>query len=117
MANTRANANSTLQIMGGKAQVKAYPLTEDELTTLAVVQGGASLFFTIAGVCLGFWLNVSQQLAFTSKDTSAAVVTQWRTLMGVSGWLAFFALMIAAALSVFNHSRVRKIKKRTIHDC
>lgn len=117
MANTNPTGRtaSTIKIRGGISEVKAYALTEDEISTLGVIQGGATLCFTAFGACAGFWINVCQQMAFAGRDTSAVVLAQWGILRNGSFWIGVAAAMIGFALSYYNGRRIHKIKARTTH--
>ncbi len=111
----RPSRASTLPIRGGKREVKAYALTEDELTTLGAIQGLAALFFSLAGTSFGVWLSIRLQLSFVSAQTDAKTMGYWQGLQGATKWVAIACASIGFALFLFNYSRVRKIKKGTIH--
>jgi hypothetical protein len=95
--------------------VKAYALTEDELTTLGAIQGLAALFFSLGGTSFGIWLSIKLQLSFAPSATDPAAMGYWQGLQGATKWVAIGCVALGIGLFVFNYWRVRKIKKGTIH--
>lgn len=94
--------------------MKAYALTEDELTTLGAIQGLAALFFSLAGIACGIWLSIKLQLAFAGNVTPETL-GYWEGLKTAAGWIAIGCAALGFVLFGFNGFRVRKIKKGTVH--
>lgn len=111
----RPSRGSTLPIRGGKREVKAYALTEDELTTLGAIQGLSALFFTFAGACGGFWLSVKQQLEFAGAGVAPHTIAYWGGLQEAAKYGAILCAVIGLGLFIFNGWRVRRIKRSTVH--
>jgi hypothetical protein len=111
----RASRGSTLPIRGGKREVKAYALTEDELTTLGAIQGLAALFFSLGGTSFGIWLSIKLQLAFIPAQADERTKGYWEGLQSATKWVAIACAALGIGLFVFNYFRVRKIKKGTVH--
>lgn len=111
----RGRRSSTLPIRGGTREVKAYAVTEDELSTLGALQGLAALFFTLGGTSFGFWFSVKLQIAFASAQTDPQTMGYWKGIK--SATLSVTVLMVALGLLIFffNGWRVYKIRKGTSH--
>lgn len=109
----RSARGSTLPIRGGKREVKAYAVTEDELSTLGALQVLAALFFSLAGLFFGLWFDISLQVAFAEKHDAA--VHYWKGLQSAALIGAILFAVIGVGIFLFNGSRVRKIKKATTH--
>jgi hypothetical protein len=95
--------------------VKAYALTEDELTTLGAIQGLSALFFTFAGAGGGFWLSVKQQLAFADAEIAPKTMAYWGGLQEAAKYGAILCALLGLGLFLFNGWRVRRIKRSTVH--
>lgn len=106
---------STYIVHGGRREVKAYPLTEDDLTRLGLVQGGATFFISLAGVLLGFWLNITQSIAFSSS-TPQAIITFWDGLRIASLVTALVSALLGGLLAYSGWSTIGRIKNETTHD-
>src|SRR5215210_7805267 len=55
----------------GRRPMKEYPLTESDLFSLGLLQGGSSLTLAASGACLGAWTSIKQAVQFAGKDISA----------------------------------------------
>lgn len=120
MANTNSNPRNrakagTLTVTGGRREMKGYTVSEDELGSLALLQGGSTLSFAAASALSGFWISVTQNVAF-ADHVPAAVQSYWEGLATAAliASIAFAAL--GSFLVVRGYIRVSRIKKGTIHD-
>ena len=96
--------------------MKAYPLTELELTTLGVIQGASALFFALGGACTGFWVSIKQSIAFADKGTPEKVLSYWQGLETAALITAAGLMALGVAAFWFSSWKVKQIKRETGHD-
>ena len=119
MANTnqvanRANKSSTFTAMGGRRAVKAYPVTESELSNMFLLQAGSTVCFSLATFFAGIWLNVAQGLALAS-GVPAAKIAFWSGLEIAFGAGTILFAVIGFCLVCFGRHKVSQIKGETTH--
>lgn len=96
--------------------MKEYPLSDADLTSLALLQGGSSFFFTLAGASGGFWLSVSQAIDFAEKSTRKDIVGYWQGLQTASVVIGVLSVLVAAVLFYAKGQTVKNIKDNTTHE-
>ena len=102
-------------VHGGRREVNAYPLTENDLTQLGLVQGGATFAISFAVGLLGFWLNITQSMAF-APGTPEKIIAFWDGLrLAALIGSGVFALL-GAFLIYLGWSTIGRIKRETKHD-
>lgn len=110
-----ARRGSTYVAKGGRRSVKAYPVTESELSNLGLLQAGSTACFSLATFLIGIWLNVAQGIALQTgaPATEVAYWTALRIAFLIGGLL--FAV-VGLGLVVFGQHKIRQIKNETAHD-
>ena len=106
----------TLTVQGGRRELKGYTVTEDELISLGLVQGGTSVAFALAGACFGFWLSVQQGVELAGIDAPTTAIAKWEAFGVVAFWCSVGLAAVGLGFLMFSGWRVRKIKRKTIHD-
>jgi hypothetical protein len=111
MANTRG---STLPVRGGKREMKAYAVTEDELENLGLISIGSTFTFSLASFLGAFFLSVRTSIAFAS-DVKPEVLSYWQGVSTAAAIGAAVLLVVGVILLVWGHSKIGRIKKGTDH--
>jgi hypothetical protein len=102
-------------VMGGTRTEKGFPLTEDELWSLAQTGAGAALSFSAAGASLQYYLDVSLNLAL-AQGVPERILEHYETNRHWSVWLAVGFAALGVLLFYVGGSRVRRIIRATKHD-
>lgn len=95
--------------------MKMYSLTEGELGELSLLQGGATICFSLASAAFGFWLSVTQAIAF-SENLSEVVLATWKTWKAASLIVAVSLAVGGALFRWRGHCRLDRIKAEMDHD-
>lgn len=89
--------------------MKEYPLTDSDLHDLRNVGAGATVFFSLGSLCLGFWANLYATITYSSGLPDALVTAgAARQEDALVGAILFYA--IGAVLTVMGYTRVADIK-------
>jgi hypothetical protein len=110
----RPKHGSTIPIVGGEREVKAYPVTEDELSSLGLLQATTTAVFSLSSGLGGFWISIKQNLAFADK-VDPSIRSYWEAMGFAAGCVAIFLFVVGGALIYLNFTKVGKIKKGTKH--
>lgn len=100
---------------GGVRTMKMYSLIEGELGELSALRWGATIAFSTATACLGFWISVTQAIDF-SEQLSPVVKATWETWKSASLVASMIAAFVGAALILRGHTRLDTIKAEMEHD-
>lgn len=111
MANTRG---STLPVRGGKREMKAYAVTEDELESLGLISLVSTFCFSVMSFLAAFVLSVRTSIAFAT-GVEKEVLSYWQGVSTTAGVGAALLLIIGVAMLIRGHSKIAKIKKGTTH--
>lgn len=111
----RNNKGSAITIKGGRRNVKAYPLTEEELNQLGFLQTSATFLYSLAGTAFGLWVNITQSIEF-SKDTPNNVLSHWSSLKLAALVSAVILFFIATVIVIRRRGMLGRIKNETTHD-
>jgi hypothetical protein len=111
-AGRARRATTNIRPNVGKREVKEYPLTESDIENLGLTKGGATFFFSVGSLLLGFVLN-------RIKDASS-----WDAFAnGMSSPVSAFAVgaaavcyLVGAYLWFRNGSTIRRIKQEMKFD-
>jgi hypothetical protein len=104
-------SGSHFDIVYGTTTVKAYPLTEDDLDHLTLLDGAAAFSFSVASGALTYVLTTGQNLALSSAP--AQKLEFWKGTQLVSAVFGFIFLFATIALICARMNRVSGIKNRT----
>lgn len=112
----RKQKRTSLDRIPGRRPMKEYPLTEDDLDTIGLLQGSATIAFGAAGTCFGLFLSVRMAIDFAGSGISQRTMGWWAGL--AFGALAAAILLAAAGffLRYKGRTRINRIKQDTIHD-
>lgn len=112
----RKPKRTSLDRIPGRRPMREYPLTEDDLDTIGLLQGAAAISFGASGTCFGLFLSVRMAVDFAGNGVSATKISWW-------AGLSAGALIVAAALFVAGwllrgqgKTRINRIKQETVHD-
>lgn len=94
--------------------MKAYPITEDELETLGLLQAGSTASFSLASFLGSFCLSVKQGIAFADKSKPSAQ-QWWDGIATGAGWFALALALLGAYLIWRGRTKIGKLKKDTSH--
>ena len=89
--------------------MKEYPLTDSDLHDLRNIGAGATLFFALGSLCLGFWSNLYATLTF-SADLPKQLLTVGTARQQDAMYAAIFCYAIAILLTVMGYTRISDIK-------
>jgi hypothetical protein len=95
--------------------MKEYPLTKRDLWSLGGLQLGTAVFFSLAGTCLGFWINVRETVAFADK-VDPRVLGQWEGYGSAALVGAITTFLIGVTLLILSGIEVTTIIKETEHE-
>jgi hypothetical protein len=111
----RRNKNPAITIRGGRMEIRAYGVTEDQLERLGAVQLSTTLCFSFSSAFLTFAIGVWQDVVFSGDPTDPAQ-SWWEGL--ATGALAFSAILAALGAWQFIKGRtaIGSIKRNTIHE-
>ena len=107
---------TSLDRIPGRRPMKEYPLTEDDLDTIGLLQGSAAVAFGAAGTCLGLFLSIRMAIDFAGDGVAPTKVAWWAGL-GIGALVVAVALFAAGLM--FRHqgkTRVNSIKEHTTHE-
>lgn len=110
----KLRSNSVLPIRGGKREMKAYAVTEEELENLGLLSIGASVSFSVASFLTAFCLSVWASISFSS-DVPAEITAWWQGIATAAGGVAFALFLVGGFLLYRGHSKIGKIKNDTEH--
>jgi hypothetical protein len=111
-AHAPAVGGSSFAIQYELRRVKAYPITENELSELGTLGGFAGLFFSLASAFVGFGGNIFLDLYLSPPPSEIS-----------AGWkIGMFAVFLTAAIFVIlgailvwkRHTKIDKIKRECI---
>ncbi|MFN0191077.1 MAG: hypothetical protein ACKVP5_03750 [Aestuariivirga sp.] len=110
-----AGAGSLFDVDYGTQEMKAYPLTEEQIESLSHLGLLATACFSVAAGIFGFSLDLHKDLALTAGADEAAVA-YWSAVR-TGGFIAAFVLA-GAGLGFFlkGRSKIKAIKSRTRFD-
>jgi hypothetical protein len=108
-------AGSTQNLQYGRADVKVYPINEDQLVQLGTFRGLASVCLTLAGAAFGFGLNVYKDLQIQGQ-VPTDVLAYWGAVRDLSFCASIALLIVAIILFGFGHHRLAQIKGNTKFD-
>ena len=111
----RRSSGSGFDRKSGRRPLKEYPLTKGEMETLAGIGILATLCFSGAAACFGFWVNVSMSIAM-SGQLSSAVKAVWDTYKDIAFYTCPILLLMGCGFLYLGSTRIRKIEKETVHD-
>src|SRR5262249_6022921 len=80
---TSGGGGSTQTPRYGRADVRVYPINEDQLAQLGTLRGLAGVCFTLAGAAFGFALNVYKDLQIQGQ-VPPDVLAYWSAIRDVS---------------------------------
>lgn len=106
---------STLSISYGKRNLKAYPITEAELSRLSGIGYWATACFSISGFLGGFSLDLFKDLALVG-GVAAAPAKLWGYIQNLSAVLAVIFLLLGIGLFFLRKKSIDEIKKQTEFD-
>lgn len=89
-----------------------YPVTKDELFSFGTLGLGATLFFSAASGLIGYYVNVSLGLAFSS-GLPAGISEFYNASRGWALGGAIVSLVIGVVISLLGIAKARRIVKRT----
>ena len=110
----RQKQASTLPVRGGKREMKAYAVTEDELENLGFISFGSTAAFSIASFLAAFFLSVRASVSLSS-GVAADVLSYWKGLSIGAGIAAVVCALIGIILVCKGRSKIRGIKETTDH--
>lgn len=95
--------------------MKTYILTEGELSELGTLRWVATAAFAISSALFGFWLSVTQGLAF-STNLAEAVKASWETWKTAAMIGAIASAAAGGWFTIRGHTRLTKIKSEMAHN-
>lgn len=104
-----------LAVKGGRREMKAYTVTEDQLENLGILQFSSTFVLSLSASLFTFWIGVHQNVAFSDGKNQAAE-RWWQGLATGALVAAILLLAVGCALIFRGKSTVGKIKRDTIHD-
>jgi hypothetical protein len=116
-ANSKSPRSTATKVRtrGGVRTMKMYSLTEGELGELSALRWGATIAFSTATACLGFWISVTQAIDF-SEQLSPVVRATWETWKLASLIASIISSVIGVGLIWRGHTRLDTIKAEMEHD-
>ena len=109
---SRGISGSTQNLVYGQADVKVYPINEDQLHYLGVTKGLSGLCFTLAAAALGFAINIYKDLQIQGQ-IPLDVVGYWTGIRNASLVAAIVLGIAGAVFYGLGFHRLRTIKKNT----
>jgi hypothetical protein len=107
------SAGSTFSMDYGRRPLKAYPVTDGELSQVFGLGNWATACFSIGAGLFGFALDVSKDLAM-SHELSEKSKIFWETV-NTGSYISFGVFfIIGISLLIMRHGKVKEIKKETI---
>jgi hypothetical protein len=110
----RRRTASTLPVRGGRREMKAFAVTEDELENLGLISLGSTASFSVASFLAAFCLSVWTSKAF-STGVSPETVAYWDGLCIAAPFATILLLILGVALICMGKGKIRKIKDGTDH--
>lgn len=96
--------------------MKAYPITENELSELQGIGVGAAASFSVGSGLIGFSINLAKDIALAGTGVPVATVGFWGKIEYGTGALGVGLLVVGVVAFFFGKSRVRAIKAETEFD-
>jgi hypothetical protein len=110
-AQAPAAGGSSFAIQYGVRRVKAYPITESELSELGTLGGFSALFFSLASALVGFGGNIFLDLFLSSAPSE--ISPGWKIgIIAVFLISAVFAIL-GAVLIWKGHTKIGKVKRES----
>lgn len=95
--------------------MKSYPVTMEELTTLAGVGIGVTISFSIAAAALSFYLNTEKDISF-STGIPEDQMSYWTAAKDFSLYGSILFAIIGLLLIIFGFLKVSRIIRSTKFD-
>ena len=111
----RKTRASRFELDYGRRALKAYPITEHELSGLAALGVFAGLAFSFASLLLGFAIDLHKDLSITADVPDSARIF-WGTLRVVAFVLAVILAAAGAYLLHRGNTKLDRIKDETEFD-
>ena len=113
----RRSTSTKVRNQGGVRTVKWYSVSQQELVSLAALQGMAALFAAVGTFFVGVWLSTKQGLEMAAPgDISAATKASWETVEVLCGIGAIGCGCLFVVFLGLNGLHVMKIHRDTHHD-
>lgn len=110
-----ATLGSVVAMDYGRRAMKAYPITEGELSTLFSIGLGAAICFAFASASLGFAVDLHKDLAF-SPDLSESIQAFWQNIQIVAWALMVVFFVAGCAFLFWGKNKLSEIKSGTTFD-
>lgn len=110
-----ASGGSTFQLVYGKRSMKAYPITREELTTLAGTGAGATFFFSLSAWIWQFFADVSKDISL-APEAPADQISYWSGLKDAALFGGIVSVVAAMFFVIFGVIKVRQILGTTSFD-
>lgn len=111
----RQRQASTLPVRGGKREMKAYAVTEEELENLGMISLGSSASFSLSTFLAAFCLSVWSGSAL-SNGVKPEVLSFWQGLSIAAAIFCAVSLFLGGFLIWRGASKITRIKDSTVHD-
>lgn len=111
----KRSTGTKIRSRGGVRTMKTYILTEDELTSLGQLRFAATAAFAVGSAALGFWLSVTQGLAFSENlaPITKATWETWKTAALIGAGASYLGGVVFVAMGF---TRLKKIKSEMQHN-
>ncbi len=114
-APQRKNRSSRFDLSYGRRNLRAYPITEHELSGLAALGVFAGMAFSIAAGLLGFAIDLHKDLSITA-DVPLKEAVFWGTIRIVAFGLAIILAISGGYLLHRGNTKLTRIKEETTFD-
>jgi len=94
--------------------MKCYPVTEDELQNLGLLQAASTASFSIGSFLAAFFLGVRSSTDL-SNGVSPDVLAYWKAMSTASGIAALVFFLIGVVAFCRGRSKIQQIKDGTDH--
>jgi hypothetical protein len=101
-----------LSVDHGRATLKGYPVTEDDLENLGWLDGAAAFAFAVATGLLSQWFDITKDIALAT-DAPAPKVAFYKGVSVMELLVGLVLLLLCIPIIWFRHSKIKKIKDRT----
>jgi hypothetical protein len=111
---TSAAGGSSFAFQYGKRHVKAYPITESELSEIGTLRGLSTFCFSVSSALLGFGGNMFVSYLSAPSEPIRNNSTDWKTGIISALGVALVFLLIGAFLMYKGHTKIADINRETL---